>query len=97
MVRDKSTEYHYLVKNKINGDVLFKSIFDIHTYISNPSNDLQINWKNEFENIKYKTRDDNYLEKVKELILTIQKSVKEMISRTKEFADADIGEIFREE
>ena len=46
MKRDNKTEYHYLVKNKINGNVLLKSIFDIHTYIINPSNDLQINWRN---------------------------------------------------
>jgi hypothetical protein len=95
--RDKSSEYHYLVKNKINGEVLFKSIFDIHTYISNPSNDLQINWKNEFINKDYYTSDENYLAKVKTLLQCIQKSVREMIERTKKFAEADFESLFTPE
>jgi hypothetical protein len=48
------TEYHYLVINKNTNEMLLKSIFDIHTYKSNPCNDLQINWDNEFKNIEYK-------------------------------------------
>jgi hypothetical protein len=93
MARDKSTEYHYLVKNKLTGDVLLKPVFDIHTYVSNPSNDLQINWKTEFANIAYETLDDEYLKKVHELLLCIQKSVQEMIGRTKKFAEADFKPI----
>ena len=89
--RDILTEYHYLVKNKLTGDVLLKSIFDIHTYISNPSNDLQINWNNEFENQNYYTNNSNYLIKVRSLINCIQKSVKDMIERTNRFAYADFG------
>jgi hypothetical protein len=89
--RYKPTEYHYLVKNKITGDVLLKPIFDIHTYVSNASNDLQINWKNEFEHIESLTEDNDYLKKVQDLLICIQKSVKEMIERTKRFADADIS------
>ena len=92
--RHKPTEYHYLVKNKITGDVLFKPIFDIHTYVSNPSNDLQIGWKNEFAHADYHTEDANYLEKVMELLDCIQKSVKEMRERTKQFAKADLRSIF---
>ena len=88
--RDKSSEYHYLVKNKITGDVLMKPIFDIHSYISNPSNDLQINWKNEFANSEYKTDDASYLMKVRSLLTCIQKSVREMIERTRRFAEADM-------
>ena len=95
--RDKSSEYHYLVKNKINGEVLFKSIFDIHTYISNPSNDLQINWKNEFSHMDYYTKDEEYLDKVKTLLQCIQKSVREMIERTKKFAEADFETLFTPE
>lgn len=91
--RDKLTEYHYLVKNKITGDVLLKPIFDIHTYVSNPSNDLQINWKNEFMHYSYFTDDDVYLKKVQSLLLCIQKSVKEMIERSKRFAEADIEKL----
>jgi hypothetical protein len=95
--RHKPTEYHYLVKNKLTGDVLLKPVFDIHTYVSNPSNDLQINWKNEFLHSDYHIdesgddRDAKYIKKVEELLLCIQKSVKEMIERSKRFAEADIG------
>jgi hypothetical protein len=92
--RDKSTEYHYLVKNKLTGDVLLKPIFDIHTYVSNPSNDLQIHWKNEFSHIDYCTEDAAYLEKVRSLLVCIQKSVREMIERTKRFADTDMESLF---
>jgi hypothetical protein len=89
-VRDKVTEYHYLVKNKLTGDVLFKPIFDIHTYVSNPSNDLQINWKNEFTHVDVLTTDADYMKKVESLLVTIQTSVKEMIARTRLFAEADL-------
>jgi len=92
--RHKQSEYHYLVKNKLTGDVLIKPIFDIHTYVSNASNDLQINWKNEFVYSDYHTEDDDYENKVKSLIKCIQKSVKEMIKRTKRFAEADIDTLF---
>lgn len=92
--RDKLTEYHYLVKNKLTGDVLLKPIFDIHTYVSNASNDLQINWKNEFASSEYHTKNEDYENKVKSLLKCIQKSVKEMIERTKRFADADIDVLF---
>ena len=101
--RDKTTEYHYLVKNKITGDVLLKPIFDIHTYVSNPSNDLQINWKNEFIHADYTIDtggggahgdiDEQYMKKVEELLLCIQKSVKEMIERSRLFAEANISVI----
>lgn len=90
-VRDRSTEYHYLVKNKINGDTLLKPIFDIHTFVSNPSNDLQINWKNEFINKDYVATD--YINKVHSLLLCIQKSVKDMIEKTRKFAETDFKDI----
>lgn len=91
--RHKPTEYHYLVKNKITGEVLLKPIFDIHTYISNPSNFLQINWKNEFANMNYRVENDTYDKKVKSLLGCIQKSVREMIERSKKFAEMDIDTI----
>lgn len=94
-VREKKTEYHYLVKNKETGEVLLKPIFDIHTYISNPSNTLQINWKNEFNHRDYCTNDEEYNNKVQSLLKCIQKSVKEMILRTNEFAEADIETLFK--
>lgn len=92
-VRDKMTEYHYLVKNKLSGEVLFKSVFDIHTYISNPSNDLQINWRNEFVNKGYYTNDEEYLNKVASLLQCIQKSVGEMIRRNSAFAQTNIRDL----
>jgi tryptophanyl-tRNA synthetase len=90
-VRDRASEYHYLVKNKLTGDVLLKPVFDIHTYVSNASNDLQINWKNEFANRDYAAADGDYMKKVQSLLETIQTSVREMIRRTKEFAEADMS------
>jgi hypothetical protein len=92
--RCRFTEYHYLVKNKLTGNVLLKSIFDIKNYVSNASNILQINWKNEFSHYKYHTLDENYLEKVHSLLKCMQKSVKDMIERSVRFADADISELF---
>ena len=89
--RQVRTEYHYLVKNKLTGDVILKPIFDIHTYVSNASNDLQINWKKEFEKSEYHTEDADYTKKVHSLLVCIQKSVREMIDRTRRFADADMS------
>lgn len=94
--RCKATEYHYLVKNKDTGDVLLKPIFDIHTYVSNPSNDLQINWKKEFEKLDYYTEDSRYVKKVEELLICIQRSVKDMIRRTEKFANADLNALFHD-
>jgi hypothetical protein len=71
--------------------VILKPIFDIHTYVSNASNDLQINWKNEFAQSEYRTEDADYTKKVHSLLVCIQKSVREMIDRTKRFADADMS------
>jgi hypothetical protein len=85
--RNKATEYHYLVKNKLTGAVLLKAMFDIHTYVSNPSNDLQINWKNEFQHLEY----EGDLKKVYDLLSCIQTSVKAMIERTSRFASADFS------
>jgi hypothetical protein len=93
--RNRNTEYHYLVKNKTTGEVLLKSIFDIHKYISNPSNDLQINWKNEFEQVEYVTEDDDYIKKVISLLSCIQKSVRDMINKTNRYADADLIELIK--
>ena len=93
--RKRETEYHYLVKNKQTGDVLLKPIFDIHTYVSNPSNDLQINWKNEFKHKDELTKNEDYQKKMLSLIECLQQSTKEMIERTKEFAYADFTTMFK--
>ncbi len=87
--RHRLTEYHYLVKHKITGDVLFKSIFDIHTYVSNPSNDLQINWKNEFAHADYRTEDADYLTKVRYLLNCLTASAKKKIETTYRLAEAN--------
>lgn len=73
-VREKASEYHYLVIHKTTGAAIFKPIFDIHTYKSNPSNDLQIHWNNEFAHADHTTTDELYLSKVESLLDTIQNS-----------------------
>jgi hypothetical protein len=90
--RDRKTEYHYLVINKTNGNILLKSILDIHTYKSNPSNILQINWNNEFKFIDYHC--ESFNDKATELLLVIQKSVREAISSMETFAEAEISDLF---
>lgn len=89
-IRDKQTEYHYLAVDKITGDILLKSIIDIHTYKSNPSNILQINWKNEFKHRDFRVEDSSYEDKIRKLLLTIQKSLKDKYDDVKQFVEADI-------
>ena len=92
--RDPMTEYHYLVVNKNNGNTLLKSILDIHTFKSNPCNDLQINWTNEFNHIDYIIPNEKFKEKIQILIKTIQTSIKQAIATMSEFANANIEEVF---
>lgn len=94
-VRDRSTEYHYLVVDKSNKDrILLKSMLDIHEYKPNPSNDLQINWNVEFDHQEEVTPEGNYLEKYKTLIKTVQTSVRRAWAGMKEFAEADVDADF---
>lgn len=93
-IRNKLTEYHYLVINKRTGQFLLKSIFDICTYVANPCNILQINWKNEFANPDHETNQREYPGKVKQLIETIQKSVQMDIDSKKTFATMDCLTLF---
>lgn len=93
--REKTTEYHYLVFNKLTNEFLFKSIFDIHTYVSNPCNILQINWKNEFSHKDYETTNDGYMTKVISLMKTIQKSIIADIENKKKFAEFDCSTLFQ--
>lgn len=95
-IRDPKTEYHYLVINKNDNKFLLKSIIDIHSFKTNPSNDLQINWTNEFKNIDHKTTDTDFLKKIKEIIKSVQSSVKQAITGMKEFAESDIDMMFLE-
>ena len=90
--RDKQTEYHYLAVNKNDGKFLLKSILDIHSYKTNPSNTMQINWKNEFNNIEYET--DDFKKKTLELLKTIQKSLKQSMDSMKDFVETDFEKEF---
>lgn len=72
--RHRQSELHYLVKDKNTGKVLFKPLFDIHTYKSNPYNDLQINWSNEFSQNGYCIDKNMYEYKIKELLDCIKES-----------------------
>lgn len=92
--RNKLTEYHYLVINKRTGQFLLKSIFDICTYVSNPCNILQINWKHEFANIHHEISPQEYPNKVKQLIETIQKSIQMDINSKRTFASMDCLTLF---
>jgi hypothetical protein len=93
-VRDRASEYHYLVLNKNTGQLLFKPIFDIHSYKSNPCNDMQITWAQEFLNADYKVSNEDYKAKVRELLKTVQRSVKQLIASMDDFASADIDALF---
>jgi hypothetical protein len=90
--RNIPTEYHYLVVNKNTREILFKAILDIHTYKTNPSNIMQINWKNEFKEIAYKSSD--FKAKIRELMKVIQSSLKQWYERSKIFIEADIDKDF---
>ena len=92
--RNHMTEYHYLVVNKNTGKVLLKSILDIHTFKTNPCNDLQINWNNEFNHIDFVTPDTDFKAKIRQLLQAVQTSVKQAIEGMKEFANADIDKEF---
>ena len=93
--RDNTTEYHYLVVDKDSGNILLKSILDIHSYKTNPCNILQINWKNEFANIDHTIENEKFNEKIQELMKAIQKSIKQSIESMKLFAEADIEKDFK--
>lgn len=92
-VRDPESEYHYLVVDKNSGKVLLKSILDIHTYKSNPSNILQINWSNEFAKEDYQSCPFDFRRKQKELLSTIQSSVSQNIINSLKFAAANLEEL----
>ena len=91
--RNKMTEYHYLVVHKDTGQILLKSILDIHTYKTNPCNILQINWNNEFKYIESFIPDSHFKQKIKELLRTIQNSLNQFISSMNEFCECNINEL----
>lgn len=92
--RDRTTELHYLVINKITGDVILKSIFDVHTYKKNAINNLQIDWRNEFLHRDYTTNDADYIDKVfGGLIQCCQASVRDHLQTTEQFATTDLHQL----
>lgn len=91
--RNKSTEYHYLVVHKDTGQILLKSILDIHTYKTNPCNILQINWNNEFKYIDSCIQDSHFKLKIKKLLQTVQNSLNQFISSMNEFCETNIDEL----
>lgn len=92
--RDPMTEYHYLVVNKNTNKFIFRSLMDINTYGTNPSNTLQINWKKEFEVPKNTML---YDDKVVALLSAIQTSVKQKMDSMNTFASSDIEQTLRGE
>jgi hypothetical protein len=91
--RNKATEYHYLVVHKDTGQILLKSILDIHTYKTNPCNILQINWNNEFKYIESFIPDSHFKLKIKQLLQTVQNSLNQFISSMNEFCECNISEL----
>ena len=92
--RVHNTEYHYLVIHKQTGKVLLKSILDIHEFKKNPSNTLQINWAHEFACLNLCTPEDKTIEKIQQLMRTIQNSLHDFWMRSALFINANIHEDF---
>lgn len=93
-IRNQFTEYHYLAVNKNSGKFIIKSLFDIHSYKSNPCNILQINWNTEFLHSNSITPDILVCQKINTLLKTIQYSIKQSISSMQEFANANFDQDF---
>lgn len=94
--RNKATEYHYLVVEKSTGQVLLKSVLDIHTYKTNPCNILQINWASEFKNRNFAILDSDFHKKERELLKAVQKSIVQSMESMMEFAKGDIDSEFQD-
>jgi hypothetical protein len=94
LIRCKETEYHYLAVEKSTGQVLLKSILDIHNYKTNPCNILQINWASEFKNRNFAILDTNFHEKERELLKAIQRSIVQSMDSMVDFAKGDIAADF---
>jgi hypothetical protein len=91
--RSRMSEYHFLVINKKNDDVLLKSVFDIYRYKTNPSNILQIDWHREFDFKSHFTPDIDYRKKAISVLQTIQDSIRQQMSIMQPYADADFEDI----
>lgn len=89
-VRDRMTEYHYLVVEKTSGKFLLKSILDIHTFKTNPCNILQINWANEFLYKEHVIPDEEFKDRVKHIVKKVQISIQQCVDGMKNFAEANL-------
>lgn len=89
--RDRATEYHFIVVNKLTGAALVKSLVDIHSYKKNPCNILQIAWANEFTHAAYEVPDAAYKAKIAELLGTIRASIAQRRASEDAFMAADFG------
>lgn len=93
--RDFHKEYHYLAIDKMNGKHCFKSIIDINSFRSNPSNILQIYWKSEFElnddkkSIRHLKLKDKR-EKLFDILKVVQSSLKQDYESKRDFIDFSI-------
>jgi hypothetical protein len=92
-IRRQTHEYHYLVYNKKTNESLFKSILDLYSYKSNPSNILQINWTKEFKYKSYKINNEEHIDKKIILLETVQQSIKEALMNMEYMANINITDI----
>jgi hypothetical protein len=89
-IRNRMSEYHYLVIHKQTGRVMLKSILDIDAFKKNPSNTLQINWAHEFACLESCTPTEKTVEKIQQLMATIQSSLRDFWLRSRAFIEGDI-------
>ena len=88
-VRDPLTEYHYLVVYKKSGDVLLKSLVDIHTYMPNcAGNVMQINWNKEWINKDYVGTSRSA--KMLELAKVVQEACRKQCENMRQFVDGSL-------
>lgn len=85
--RQRDTEYHYLVVNKLTNTTMIRSILDIQTFISNPCNYLQVHWNKEFR-VELLSTDMNT--QIHNLLSAIQMSVRRCIENMQKFATVDL-------
>ena len=90
-VRDFHGEYHFLAIDKIDGKHCFKSMIDIQSYRSNPSNILQICWKSEFDGDDKKSIRHLKLvdkrEKLLDILSLVQQSLRQDYDSKRDFID----------
>lgn len=79
-------EYHFLVCNKHTNKCIVRSLLDIVSFRSNPSNILQVNWKTEFERDPPEISINDVGDKQLRILQTIQKSILDQRKDTDLFA-----------